>query len=93
MRVAVQWGAGGNFCAGADLSALHDPDKRNEIDPEGCGPGPMGPTRMMLSKPAIAAVAGYAVAGGLESLRCCAICGWRRRRRYSGCSAAAGACR
>ncbi len=71
LRVAVLWGAGGTFCAGADLSALGDPEHRNEVEPEGAGPGPMGPTRMMLSKPVIAAVSGHAVAGGLElSLLC-----------------------
>lgn len=63
-RVAVLWGAGGTFCAGADLKALSDPDRRNRVDP--AGPGPMGPTRLFLSKPVIAAVAGHAVAGGLE---------------------------
>ena len=57
--VAVLWGAGGTFCAGADLKQLS-----NRIDPE--GDGPMGPTRMVLAKPVIAAVAGHAVAGGLE---------------------------
>ncbi len=57
--VAVLWGANGTFCAGADLKAL---DNRLARD----GDGPMGPSRMLLSKPVIAAVAGYAVAGGLE---------------------------
>ena len=66
LRVAVLWGAGGTFCAGADLTALGDAERRNEVEPEGTGPGPMGPTRMLLDKPAIAAVSGYAVAGGLE---------------------------
>jgi enoyl-CoA hydratase len=66
LRVAVLWGDHGTFCSGADLTAMADPDARNEIDPSGDGPGPMGPTRMELTKPVIAAVAGYAVAGGLE---------------------------
>ena len=61
--VAVLWGEGGTFCSGADLKALGTP--RSNHAPEH-GDGPMGPTRMRLSKPVIAAVSGYAVAGGLE---------------------------
>jgi len=61
--VAVLFGAGGTFCAGADLKAMGGPDgSRTEPD----GLAPMGPTRMRLSKPVIAAVCGHAVAGGLE---------------------------
>jgi len=62
--VAVLWGAGGTFCAGADLKGLTDPDRRNRI--AATGDAPMGPSRMFLQKPVIAAVAGHAVAGGLE---------------------------
>ena len=61
--VAVLWGEGGTFCAGADLVAVSE-GRPNRIEPTGAGP--MGPTRMTLSKPVIAAVSGYAVAGGLE---------------------------
>jgi enoyl-CoA hydratase len=61
--VAVLFGAGGTFCAGADLKAMGS-DRGNKTTPD--GNGPMGPTRMRLSKPVIAAVSGYAVAGGLE---------------------------
>jgi enoyl-CoA hydratase len=61
--VAVLWGAGGTFCAGADLKSLST-GGGNRFAPD--GDGPMGPTRMVLSKPVIAAVAGHAVAGGLE---------------------------
>jgi enoyl-CoA hydratase len=62
--VAVLTGAGGVFCAGADLKAISDQDRANRVTPD--GDGPMGPSRMLLSKPVIAAVEGYAVAGGLE---------------------------
>ena len=61
--VAVLWGDHGTFCAGADLKAMGTPQS-NPLTAS--GPGPMGPTRMTLSKPVIAAVSGYAVAGGLE---------------------------
>ena len=71
LRVAVLCGAGGHFCSGADLTSLNDPERVLHVDPQGLEPGPLGPTRMQLRKPAIAAVSGYAVAGGLElSLLC-----------------------
>lgn len=60
---AVLWGAGGTFCAGADLKAIAA-GQGNRLDD--AGDGPMGPSRMLLSKPVIAAIAGYAVGGGLE---------------------------
>ncbi len=61
--VAVLGGAQGTFCAGADLKAVAEGDRRPIPDQ---GSGPMGPTRLTLSKPVIAAVEGYAVAGGIE---------------------------
>jgi|SRR5579883_589850 enoyl-CoA hydratase len=61
--VAILTGAGRNFCAGADLKALSR-GEGNSMSED--GDGPMGPTRMLLSKPVIAAVEGYAVAGGIE---------------------------
>ncbi|MDQ3468235.1 MAG: crotonase/enoyl-CoA hydratase family protein [Actinomycetota bacterium] len=63
LAVAVLTGAGGCFCAGADLKALSEGDRRTLGED---GPGPMGPTRLRLSKPVIAAIEGFAVAGGLE---------------------------
>ena len=62
-RVGVLWGSGGAFCAGANLKAAGT-ETGNRVAPD--GDGPMGPSRMLLSKPVIAAVAGHAVAGGLE---------------------------
>jgi enoyl-CoA hydratase len=66
--VAVLWGEGGTFCAGADLKAIGT-ERGNQVTPD--GDGPMGPTRMRLGKPVVAAVAGYAVAGGLELATWC----------------------
>lgn len=62
-RVAVLWGEGGTFCAGADLKAIAE-GQANRL--EAGGDGPMGPSRLVLDKPVIAAIAGHAVAGGLE---------------------------
>lgn len=68
LRVAVLWGAGGTFCAGADLKSLGTERGLRVADD---GDGPMGPTRMAFTKPTLAAVEGHAVAGGLElSLMC-----------------------
>jgi len=63
LAVAVLTGAGGNFCAGFDLKALAGGANYSVAE---TGPGPMGPTRMELGKPVLAAIEGYAVAGGLE---------------------------
>lgn len=62
-RVAVLFGQGGTFCAGADLKAIGS-GRMNRVAPD--GDAPMGPSRMRLAKPVIAAIAGHAVAGGLE---------------------------
>src|SRR4051812_10784241 len=64
LSVAVLSGAGGVFCAGADLKQVADPSKMLRLADH--GDGPMGFSRLLLSKPVIAAVEGYAVAGGLE---------------------------
>jgi enoyl-CoA hydratase len=68
LAVAVLTGAGGCFCAGADLFAVAE-GRGNRVAES--GDGPMGPTRLLLSKPVVAAIEGYAVAGGLELAAWC----------------------
>jgi enoyl-CoA hydratase len=65
-RVAVFGGAGGTFCAGADLKQMS-----NHLDPDVSTDGPMGPSRLSLDKPVIGAIAGHAVAGGIELAAWC----------------------
>lgn len=65
LAVAVLTGAGGTFCAGADLKGIAE-GRANRVDRDMAADGPMGPSRMVLSKPVVAAVEGHAVAGGLE---------------------------
>jgi enoyl-CoA hydratase len=67
-KVAVLYGEGGVFCAGADLKSVGS-ERQNRVEPTGAGP--MGPSRLLLTKPVIAAVAGHAVAGGLELAAWC----------------------
>jgi len=87
--VAVLTGRHGVFCAGADLQALAGGERR-PVDTT--GPGPMGPTRMRLDKPVIAAIEGYAVAGGW-SLPCGVTCAWRPRAPRSVCTVGGSAYR
>jgi enoyl-CoA hydratase len=93
--VAVLAGAGGTLCAGADLKALAEglgPQSRaNPLNTDMQAIAPMGPTRLQLRKPVIAAVSGYAVAGGLELALWCDMRVMEEDAQM-GCFAGAGAC-
>lgn len=65
-RVGVFYGENGTFCSGADLKAVASGERRRRYEAGYAGDGPMGPSRLILSKPVVAALSGYAVAGGLE---------------------------
>jgi enoyl-CoA hydratase/carnithine racemase len=91
--VAVFTGTGGYFCAGADLKAVAKGDREKKREVGGHGTiAPMGPSRLRLSKPVIAAVEGFAVAAAWSS-RYGPICGWSRKMQLLASSAAASACR
>ena len=90
VSVAVLTGAGGTFCAGADLKAISQ-GRGNRVTVD--GDGPMGPTRMMLDKPVIAAIEGHAVAGGLELAAVVRPARRRTGRGARACTAGVGACR
>ena len=88
-RIAVLWGAHGTFCAGYDLKALATGPRRLA---RAYGEGPMGPSRMRLGKPVIAAVEGHAVAG-VSSSRLGVTCAWPPRMRCLASTAVAGGSR